>query len=163
LILITTFPEEPALWLTTTENLLVYFSQKQLEQDLDALNFKLSAKTYEYGRCRYLNTANFYQILANGEQVRRRWMIDSEPSDMVFCYTCKLFSSNQTAFTIGYNNWKNIHRLAEHENSTSHREAITACCSLAKQTGRVDEGLLKQLRNEQEFWRNVLKKSGFGC
>jgi hypothetical protein len=81
-----------------------------------------------------------------------------ESSGLVFCCICKLFSSNQTAFTTGYNDWKNIRRFAEHENSTSHREAISVCSSLAKQNGRVDAGLFKQLRNEQEYWRNVLKR-----
>jgi hypothetical protein len=63
-------------------------------------------------------SVNFYQILANGEQVRRRWMIFSKSRGMVFYYICKLFSSNQTAFTTGYDNCKNIHHLAEHE--TAH-------------------------------------------
>jgi hypothetical protein len=61
---------------------------------------------------------------------------------MIFCYICKLFSSNQTALSTGYNDWKSIHRLAELENSTSHRGAISVFCSLAKQTGLVDEGFV---------------------
>jgi hypothetical protein len=53
---------------------------------------------------------------------------------------------------------KEVYSLpCRHDNNKSHREAISVCCSLAKQTGRVDEGLFKQLRNEQEYWRNVLK------
>jgi hypothetical protein len=123
LISITTFPEDPALWLAITENLRAYFSEKQLELYLDALNFKVSAKSYEDGRSRYQNTANFYRILANGEQVRRSWSSFLETSGMVFCYISKLFSSNQTAFITGYD-WKNIHCLEEKENRTSHREAV---------------------------------------
>jgi hypothetical protein len=49
---------------------------------------KFSAETYEDGRCKYLNTANFYRILANGKQLTNKRMIFRESNDMEFCYIC---------------------------------------------------------------------------
>jgi len=38
-----------------SEDLRRHFAEKKLEQDLDSLNLKTSARTYDDGRTRYIN------------------------------------------------------------------------------------------------------------
>ena len=45
---------------------------------------------------------------------------------MIYCFTCKLFSSNLTNFTKGYNDWKHVYaKVSAHENNDNHRSAHT--------------------------------------
>ena len=90
--------------------------------------------------------------------MRRKWLIYSESTGLVFWYVSKLFSSCQVSLTIGLNDWKNIQRLSEHEGSTSHKECISALCVFGRQTERLDKSLAAQIEDEQDYWRNVLPR-----
>lgn len=133
-----TFPEDPGLWTESdiTHALWMYFSQKKIEQDLDALDLTISAKIYDYGRIMYLNKVDFLRNFVNEEKVRNRCMISSESSGMPLWHVCELFASKQSALTIGFNDRTNIHHLLEHENSIMHRKPTSACCSSGQETGQ---------------------------
>ena len=90
--------------------------------------------------------------------MRRKWLIYSESTGLVFCYVCKLFSSCHVSLTIGFNDWKNTQRLSEHEGSTTHKEHVSALCVVGRKTERVDKSLVAQIENEQDYWRNVLRR-----
>ena len=64
--------------------------------------------------------------LPNGECIERSWIIYSQSANRIYCFYCKLFSTNTPSAlsTSGFNNWSNLHtRLCEHESSKSHLEA----------------------------------------
>jgi len=48
------FSENPAEWENVSADLRRYFAENKLEQDLDALNLRTSARTYDDGRTKYL-------------------------------------------------------------------------------------------------------------
>ena len=122
--------------------------------DLDSLNLRTSARTYDDGRTRYLNKSSFFRTLINGERVRRKWLIYSESTGLVFCWVCNLFSSCHVSLTIGFNDWKNIQRLSEHEGSTIR----TKNAVFGRQTERLGKSLAAQIENERDYWRNVLRR-----
>ncbi|XP_055496017.1 uncharacterized protein LOC129699943 [Leucoraja erinacea] len=101
--------------------------------------------------------------LPNGEIVERPWLIYSVPSDKIVCYYCKLFDNNAAIAlaSCGFNNWLNIHtRLAEHENSKKHLQAMLSCCELQqrlsteKNYAKVVEKLIRQ---EATRWHQAFR------
>ena len=88
----------------------------------------------------------FYRVMANGETVKREWLIYGGTTGSVYYYICKLFTKTKTAISLhGIKDWKNINaRLLEHENSSGHKNAL--CCALfrSKTEGRIDEKLASQ-------------------
>jgi hypothetical protein len=103
-------------------------------------------------------------MLPNGEFIERPWLLYSVSSDKIFCYYCKLFDPNATAAlaTSGFNNWPNIHtRLAEHENSNRHLQAMLRCCELQERLAvekTIDEVQEKQIRKEANHWYKVFER-----
>ena len=76
-------------------------------------NFK---RTYDGSINRYLKKEHF-RVLTNRETIKRNWMLYSGAAEMTYCSACKLFAESETHFTSGLNDYKNINRLHEHENS----------------------------------------------
>ena len=60
-------------------------------------------------------------------------------------------------FTGGFNDWKHINRLHEHENSDPHRNASLSAASFKTKNARVDQSFLVQIDKEKVYWRVVLK------
>ena len=77
---------------------------------------------------------------------------------MVDCSVCKLFGNRETHFTSGFNDWKHINRLHEHENNKSHRNASLPAASFKTKNARVDLSLLVQIDKEKEYKRAGLKR-----
>lgn len=108
---------------------------------------------------RYLNENNFYFLKPNGQKQKREWVIYSAKSNCVYCYLCKLFSSQENTLRSCFNGWKNINRrLKMHQCSKEH---FTSMCMLAKRSfnvGRIDKDLIEQIRNEKNSWEEVLRR-----
>ena len=64
---------------------------------------------------------------------------------MAYCSVCKLFANHETHFTSGFNNWKHINRLHEHEDSESHKNASQSAASFKTENARVDHSFLVQI------------------
>ncbi|CAI6366862.1 unnamed protein product [Macrosiphum euphorbiae] len=69
--------------------------------------------------------------MKNGEKISRNWLLYSKSRDRVYCFSCKLFSSqlkipNPGCLTNnGTSDWKHMAlKLEQHENSSSHKEKI---------------------------------------
>ena len=61
--------------------------------------------------------------LKKNEIIQRNWLVYSTSSDCVFCFYCKLFNENVTAFNgqIGFKDWRHLSRTLErHEKSSGH-------------------------------------------
>lgn len=110
---------------------------------------------------RLLQTHFFKQVLPNGEVIDREWMVYSPARASVFCFPCRLFSTdrgNQFAGK-GFNDWKNADKLiCQHEKNEKHREAVLTLCCRSGQLGRVDTGLHAQFLEQLSYWKNVLQR-----
>lgn len=109
---------------------------------------------------RHLSEANFYLQKANGIKEKRQWLIFSETTIKVYCYTCKLFSKKSTQLSRnGCCDWKNItKKISEHEQSMDHKRAMCSFCERLNTKGRIDNEIVIQIENEKRYWRKVLKR-----
>lgn len=105
----------------------------------------------------------FYRKMPNGERVKRSWLSYSEVNDAVFCYSCKLFSTQVIKLIKGgLNDWKNIHTiLRSHENSSEHISTMQKWreLELRSTTGQTrDQRQMTPLEEERQRWRNVFTR-----
>ena len=77
---------------------------------------------------------------------------------MACCSVCKLFADREIHFASGFNDWKHINRLHEHENTESHRNASLSAASFKTKNTQVDHSFLVQIDKEKVYWRAVLKR-----
>ncbi|XP_039355879.1 52 kDa repressor of the inhibitor of the protein kinase-like [Mauremys reevesii] len=102
--------------------------------------------------------------LSNGETVPRPWVIYSVSADKIFCYYCKVLCNNVTSSLAsdGFNDWSNIHtRLAEHENSKGHLQAVLTCCDLQQRLSAEKATDAKQPKftdQEARRWHQVFER-----
>lgn len=77
------------------------------------------------GNARHFSNLHFYRILSNGERLRRQWLLYSNSKNLLFCFCCKLFSTETNRFITGYNDWRNVGTsIAKHERSTKHKKVL---------------------------------------
>ncbi|XP_031336217.1 zinc finger MYM-type protein 1-like [Photinus pyralis] len=144
-------------------------SEKLIGEILDSVpknfgkieNLKSSYVDKEKVYTRTFQESNFYTIKSNGIKEKREWLIFSDTSKSVYCFVCKLFSRSRVSskMIVGCNDWKNICRiLTDHERSQEHVKSM--CCYNKRRlsSGRIDAELCKQLKSEENYWREVLKR-----
>ena len=148
---------DPATWTSVTDELRTSFIATKYSQ-LTNISFKKSARLYDDGRTRYLTSSMFFRKLPNGETVKRTWLLYSQLSGKVYCSACKLLSDHVNSFTLGFNDWKNSYRLAEHENSVAHRNSVVACICLGRTEGHISSDLETQFEMQRDYWKNVLRR-----
>ncbi|KAH1172288.1 hypothetical protein KIL84_007906 [Mauremys mutica] len=93
----------------------------------------------------------FFKKLFNGETIEHNWLIYSETM---------LYQTNIANQKVGFNDWKNLNRVVEHENSTNHRENFCKWKSLQKRllSGEcADDALQKAIETDKQKWRQILK------
>ena len=90
--------------------------------------FEQSRRYYDAeSRARYCSKSTFLGKKANQEQFEREWLIYSPTTGRVYCFVCKLFApkDKQNKLTSeGFNDWKNVILLHQHENGPLHRECM---------------------------------------
>lgn len=70
---------------------------------------------------RLFSNSYFTEKLANGETVKREWLIYSKKRDAVFCFCCVLFGTDSTVFNTGYSDWQHLTQTIKyHETSNNH-------------------------------------------
>lgn len=55
---------------------------------------------------RSFSSSFFTKKMANGERVKREWLVYSKKLDAVFCFCCLLFGSESNVFKTGYKDWQ---------------------------------------------------------
>ncbi|KAL4142232.1 hypothetical protein QTP88_004731 [Uroleucon formosanum] len=110
----------------------------------------------------------YYRIMKNSEKIARNWLLYSKSHDRVYCFCCKLFSSqlkipNPGSLTDnGTSDWKHIAlKLEQHENSSSHKQTILSWNELQTriiQNETIDDLHLKEIDKEKQYWKDVLKR-----
>ena len=88
----------------------------------------------------------------------RGWLVYSETSGKVYCSSCKLFSDKQNAFTHGFDDWKNVHRITGHGNGNAHKNSVMSSVCLARKNSRTNTHLEIQYENEHSYWTKVLQR-----
>ena len=104
--------------------------------------------------------AMFERRNRNGEVVKRSWLCFSPANGRVYCFFCKLMGGMRSQFTYdGFCDWKHAsHRLAVHEQSKDHIQAVLAAASRAKGAGGIDSELKLQTDKTEQYWRCILKR-----
>ena len=74
------------------------------------------------------------------------------------CTACKLFSQVKSQFTIGFDDWKNVHtRIVSHEISTPHQSAISAWIS-RRGICNIQTSIIDQNHQQYKYWQQVLER-----
>ena len=135
---------DSALWENIDDDFCLYILERGLNQKTN-ISFTNSKRIHDDGINGYLKKEHFYRVLTNGETIKRNWMLYSETNETAYCSVRKLFADRETHFTSGFNDWKHINRLHEHENSESHRNASLSVASFKTKNARVDYSFLVQI------------------
>lgn len=88
----------------------------------------------------------------------REWLLYSPSTGSVYCYACKLLSSQKHAFISGFCDWKHPERISDHEKSAEHRQNMLSLLHRSNYACRVDASLARQCEAEQQYWKKVLRR-----
>jgi hypothetical protein len=109
----------------------------------------------------------FKRSLPNGEEVNRSWLLYSPSKKSAYCFCCVLFTSSssnsRSSFELssGFSNWRHTERLKDHETSPSHRTSFTKWKEMEHRISQgtlIDVEVEKQIQNDRQKWREVLKR-----
>lgn len=107
---------------------------------------------------RFCSRNIFNGTKANGEKYTREWLLYSPSKGDVYCFVCKLFSSNVSSRLVsGFSDWRNTCIIDQHENSQSHREAMLAYLIRRKGLG-LKAQFDDQMEEEFKYWKHVLHR-----
>lgn len=110
------------------------------------------------GKTRPLTNDLLHCCLPNNEVVSREWLIYSPSAGMVYCFACKLLSSQRNAFTSGFSDWRHPERISDHEKSANHRHSMLTLLHRTKNVGTVDASLRRQRDAEGKYWKDVFRR-----
>lgn len=110
---------------------------------------------------------SFYtKRMANGEDVRREWIVYSRTLDSVHCFCCFLFGENQNVSGVssknGISDWKHLStRISEHEHTKQHMKNYAEWKLLENRISNkktIDLEIRNQMKEEIEKLRQVFKR-----
>ncbi len=130
-------------------------------------NYPVDLKT----RRRFTNN-HFARVMANEEEIQRKWLVYSGSSDAVFCFCCKLFPpayqkgraqvGEPAKLITGFRDWGHTTEcLEKHERSSHHIASFEKWKELEKRIligSTIDKTNQRILQKETQYWRNVLKR-----
>ncbi|XP_043484549.1 zinc finger MYM-type protein 1-like [Leptopilina heterotoma] len=129
----------------------------------DSIDVKDLEQTYQDANRTYtraLKTSDFYRLKSNGGKEKREWLIYDSSTKSLYCYPCKLFSTDVTCSltsSCGFNDWRNISRtLKNHEESKSHLAATVTLITRSSEFGVLDTKLQQQISVEEKYWSKFL-------
>ena len=103
----------------------------------------------------------------NGEIIPRRWLIYSPLKKSAFYFCCILYADSPLSKRsslekeTGFRSWRKPEKIAQHENSPTHRTAFIAWKEAENRLLRgnsIDNKLENQIKNEEKRWRSVLNR-----
>lgn len=124
-----------------------------------AESFPSSERQYKTQK-RYMSPHLFARKAVNGEAYERHWLMYSKSKGCVYCFMCKLFSSNPSSFTThGFSDWKRgEEKVCAHENSVEHRNCVAAWLTRSNSSSTIDKELVKHLVTQTAYWTEVMKR-----
>lgn len=147
--------DDPSQWKVNDSLFIEYFLRKSTQQDPDNLDLSKSERLI-YGSKRSCTRNIFFRKNINGEKVQRSWIHYSETLGQIFCRYCRLFSDKRCGTFI--DDWKHTNLIDKHETSKLHCDAATVFIRRNSEIGNLDSLLTKQLSQEVEYWRDILKR-----
>lgn len=113
---------------------------------------------------RKFTPSNFYRNLANGEKVKREWLMYSTSKDAVYCFCCKLFGKSLTNLSNreGCSDWKHLSIvLSRHEKSNLHKSNIGTWSNLSTILSKgvaINQSQLRLLDVEKKYWYRIIER-----
>lgn len=123
-------------------------------------NYEASVRHYN-SQNRFLSPSLFERVMANGEKHDRKWLLYSNSTGNVFCYVCKLFSTNDDCPFVrdGFSNWKKgEEKISSHENSQDHKKCMMTYVLRMNKAKSIDKKMTELVENEINYWKEVLKR-----
>lgn len=154
--------EDPALWGDITEELREALIMRgasafhnRAEKYPASLRWDESTK-----KNRSLTKDLLTKPLHNGETVPREWIMYSPSTGEIYCFPCKVLSTNcaSAITTTGYSDWKHPERIREHEDSEAHKTCVLSLIRRTHHLGTVDASLGRQIEAEGRYWKEVLRR-----
>ncbi|XP_060859483.1 zinc finger MYM-type protein 1-like [Metopolophium dirhodum] len=112
---------------------------------------------------RCFSTGYYYITTKTGIKIPRQWLCYSLILDKAYCEFCWLFANRQYEhfkyeWISGVDDWQHLsQQISKHENSIQHINA-TEIRRYWEKNKTLDTDLEKQISEEAEYWRNVLRR-----
>ncbi|XP_060859470.1 zinc finger MYM-type protein 1-like [Metopolophium dirhodum] len=112
---------------------------------------------------RCFSTGYYYITTKTGIKIPRQWLCYSLILDKAYCEFCWLFAIRQYEhfkyeWISGVDDWQHLsQQISKHENSIQHINA-TEIRRYWEKNKTLDTDLEKQISEEAEYWRNVLRR-----
>lgn len=132
-------------------------------------NSNLYPKLKIYGKQRGLTESALRFVLPSGEVCNRSWLLFSPRLETLFCFPCVLFTeapdnmrSALSEIGIGFNKFRKIDRLKEHEEGIYHRKAVLKWKmeeeKLHPEGDELRDMLEAELMKCEQRWKEILKR-----
>lgn len=148
------FSADVGLWKAPFQKSVDYWIQKgprELQHNNETLFLERSAiqsrsDTEGVRRC----TGNlFCRVQRNKETRNREWLCFSPTTGKLYCYICKLMTGPESLTKFsgeGFSNWKRaVEKLAQHETSKNHLDAVIAFSCRSRAVNSVHRELKQQV------------------
>ena len=125
-----TYECDIGLWQDLTEEMRDYWCRKGSNDCLNETASIHNSIQIDGKQKRFFCMSTFYCSLPNGEKKKRNWLCYSPSRGKAFCFQCKLFSPEDSAFSrSSFCDWKNAtQRMVAHDSSKAHRDATMTLC-----------------------------------
>ena len=155
-----TYECDIGLWQDLTEEMRDYWCRKGSNDCLNETASIHNSIQIDGKQKIFFRKSTFYCSLPNGEKKKRNWLCYSPSTGKAFCFQCKLFSPEDSAFFRGsFCDWKNAtQRMVAHESSKDHRDATMTLCRRAKASGHVNSLLIEHCQAERIYAKAVMER-----
>ena len=85
----------------------------------------------------------------------------SESAGAVFCYVCKLFSSDQGNVFVkgGFSNWKKGDEvICSRENNKDHNQCMIDWINFMQESAHITKDIVNMVESKMKYWTEVLKR-----